>query len=118
MAVQVGTLYPLVRSPGLGDHVDTFLTAATWVDVAQLAANTANPYTLAVGANVFRVISSVFPTYGNLNGAAAIPVAGVTNGTASFIIPASGLYMLRPAGLSVLSLICASAAFVTIEAWN
>lgn len=117
MAVAVGKLFPLTRSPGLGDHYSDFLTAPTWVDVVQLAANTAAPYTLAAGAIIFRLTPTVIPTYGNFNGAAVIPAAGVANGTASFPIGGQ-TYLLRPGNLTALSLICASACFVTIEAWN
>jgi len=117
MAVAVGKLLPVLRSPALGDHYSDFLTAPTWVDVVQLAANTAVTYTLAVGATIFRLTPTVIPTYGNLNGDAIVPTASVVNGTASF--PVGGqTYLLKPNGLNSLSLICASASFVTIEAWN
>jgi hypothetical protein len=117
MAVVVGTLFPVIRSPGLGDHFSDFLSAPTWVDVVQLTANTAANYTLAAGANIFRLTPTVIPTYGNFNGAAVVPAAGVVNGTASFPIGGQ-TYLIRPAGLTTLSLICGTAGFVTIEAWN
>jgi len=117
MAVVVGTLYPVLRSPGLGMTFSDFLSAPTWVDVVSIAAGVASAYTLAIGANIFRLTPTVIPTYGNFNGAAVVPIAGVVTGTASF--PVGGqTYLLRPAGLSTLSLICAGACIVTIEAWN
>jgi len=117
MAVAVGKLLPVIRSPALGDHYSDFLTAPTWVDVVQLTANTAAGYTLAVGASIFRLTPTVIPTYGNFNGAAVVPAAGVTDGTASF--PVGGqTYLLASGSLRTLSLICASACLVTIEAWN
>jgi len=117
MAVVVGTLFPLIRSPGVGDHFSDFLSAPTWVDVVSITAGAAANYTLAVGANIFRLTPTVIPCYGNFNGAAAAPTAGVVNGTASF--PVGGqTYLLRPPGVTALSLICAAACLVTIEVWN
>jgi len=117
MAVAVGTLFPLIRSPGLGYSFSDFLSAPTWVDVVALVGGAASNYTLAAGANIFRLTPTVIPAYGNFNGAAALPTVGVTNGTASFPIGGQ-TYLLRDAGLPTLSLICASACLVTIEAWN
>jgi hypothetical protein len=117
MAVVIGTLYPVLRSPSLGSSYSDFLTAPTWVDVVQLGAGAAASYTLPAGGTIFRLTPTVIPTYGNLNGAAVVPVAGVVNGTASF--PVGGqTYLVKPAGVTTLSLICATASFVTIEVWN
>lgn|SRR5215469_17065790 len=117
MAVAVGRLIPFVRSPSPGDHFSDFLSAPTWVDVVSLAAGAASNYTPPAGAVAFRLTPTVIPTYGNFNGAAVVPAAGVVNGTASF--PVGGqTYLLSPGGLTPLSLICASACFVTIEVWN
>jgi hypothetical protein len=117
MAVQVGTLFPVLRSPAQGMSFSDFLSAPTWVDVVALTAGTAASYTLPAAASIFRLTPTVIPTYGNFNGTAVAPSAGVTNGTASFPIGGQ-TYLLRPAGLATLSLICAAACLVTVEAWN
>ena len=77
-----------------------FVPASRWVDVVSLSASTAGSYTVPSNVSLLRLTPTVVPTYGNLNGAAVIPAAGV----------------LKPG--DVLSLICGSACFVTIEAWN
>jgi hypothetical protein len=118
MAVVIGTLYPVLRSPGLGGTVfSDFLTAPTWVDVVALTAATAASYTLQTTANIFRVTSTVVATYGNFNGTAVTPSANVVNGTASFPIVGQAL-LIRPPGVTVLSLINAATAVVVIESWN
>ena len=117
MAVVIGTLYPLLRSPSFGPSYSDFLSAPTWVDVVSLGAGAAGSYTLPAGSSIYRLTPTVIPTYGNLNGAAVVPTAGVINGTASF--PVGGqTYLLRPPGVTALSLICAAACLVTIEVWN
>src|SRR5215471_3684709 len=116
MAVIVGPLLAPQRFTA-NYPFSSFLTAPTWVDVVAIGAGVAASYTLPATATIFRLTPTVIPTYGNFNGNAAVPAAGVTNGTASF--PVGGqTYLLPPAGLSTLSLICATACLVTIEAWN
>jgi hypothetical protein len=117
MAVVVGTLYPVLRTPALGGTVfSDFITAATWVDVVALSAAVAASYTLPLTANIFRVTSNIAATFGNFNGTAVTPSTGVVNGTASFPIGTQAL-LIRPPGVTALSLINAGAAVVTIEAW-
>src|SRR5215467_6790541 len=100
MAVIIGTLNPLIRSPSLGSSYSDFLSAATWVDVVSLGAGVAGSYTLPAGSSIYRITPTVIPTYGNFNGAAVAPTAGVVNGTASF--PVGGqTYLLRPPGVSI-----------------
>lgn len=104
--------------PALSNGLPTaFVAAPTWVDAVALTANTAATYTIPKGAHVLRLTPSVVPTYGNLNAAAVIPVAGVTNGSASFPV-VSQTYLGVVSGLSALSLICASACEVLIEVWS
>src|SRR5215471_7614014 len=101
MAVVIGTLLPLIRSPSPGASYSDFLSATTWVDVVALAAGTANSYTLPAGSTIYRLTPTAFPTYGNFNGAAVVPTVGVTNGTASFPLPGpvgGQTYLLRPPG--------------------
>jgi hypothetical protein len=120
MAVIIGTLYPLLRSPSFGASYSDFLSAPTWVDVVALTAGAAGSYTLPAGSSVYRLTPTVIPTYGNFNGTAVVPSAGVTNGTASF--PLNGqtgqTYLLRPTGATTLSLICTAICAVTVEVWN
>jgi len=114
MAVIVGPLAPATRQ---GQPVGGFMTAPTWIDVVSLTGGAAASYTLPPTATVFRCTPTVIPTYGTFNGTATVPSAGVINGTGSF--PVGGqTYLVMPAGLNVLSLICAQACVVTIEAWN
>jgi hypothetical protein len=117
MAVVIGTLFPLLRSPSFGSSYSDFLSAPTWVDVVALGAGAAGSYTLPVGSSIYRLTPTFIPTYGNFNGTAVVPSAGVTNGTASF--PVGGqTYLLRPTGVTTLSLICSTASSVSIEVWN
>lgn len=91
------------------------LWAPEWVDARVLAAATAETYT--VPANVsFVVLSSATGFYINLTGTAAVPGADVTDGTASFYVPAS-IQCRVPTGSSI-SMIITAGGVVTIAGYN
>lgn len=99
-----------------GKTLQNFITAPTWVDNRRLAAGVAETYTVPTGGVICRLTPTVIPCYGNVNGAATIPAADVTDGSASF--PVGGqTYMVLEGGQN-LSLICASTCDVTIEVWS
>lgn len=115
MAASKEALKPVVRQnmqvQGYG-----FLNASRWVDVVQLAANTAKTYTVPAGISKLRLTPTVIPAYGCLSGTATLPTADVTTGVASF--PVGGQTCIDVHVADALSLICAANSFITIEGWS
>lgn len=118
----IDRLRPIPRQQGI--QVPDVVSASRWIDAIALSASTAASYTLPVDADgnkatLLRLSSTAGPIYFNWNGTAAIPTT-VTDGTASAIIhpDLQGEFVVAPLSTDTLSLICASSAKVTIEAWN
>ena len=80
-----------------------------WVDAVVLGGAGAESYTVPASAS-FCLITCNAPVYGCISGTAVVPVAGTTDGTASFYI-AAGTQVKLDSG-DTLSLIRASAAAV------
>lgn len=86
-----------------------------WIDQVQLAANTAEGYTVPVGITKLRIRVSTGLVYCNPNGTAVIPVADKVDGTGSFQVDPLDFFDVDSG--TVLSFIGAGTSVLTVEAW-
>jgi hypothetical protein len=116
VAQTVNRLGHIVRD---GSPLTHWTSVPTWVDVVALSANTAKDYELKPGAVLIRLTPDVIPCYGSVTGPAVLPTVDVSDGSASFPVGAQTYVVIDHGAVDAdLSLICASAATVTIEVWN
>lgn len=86
-----------------------------WVDAMVLAANVAETYTVPATAD-FVLISSDVGFYINTNATATVPATEVTNGAASFYVPASIQIVVNSS--DAVSLIATATAKITIGCYK
>lgn len=86
----------------------------TYVDVRVLGAGVNEDHTLPAGARYVIFSSNCADFYAKRGGAAAVPAADVTNGSASELNP-SGYFV---AGVTTLGLIAPTSCIVTISVYN
>lgn len=116
-------IMPVPRNQGV--QVPSLLPLADWADSLVLAGGAAESYAVKSDASgnkgvMLRINASVGPLYINANGAATVPVADTTDGSASILIHAElgAILLALPSATDTLSVICPSASVVTIEAWS
>lgn len=102
-----------------GQPIQQFISGATWVDQVAVSTSAAT-YDIPEGAAFLRITptSGAGATYGSFVEVAVTPAAGKTDGSGSFPIPAAGLCVVAPPGVTTISIISASNGYVTIEVWN
>lgn len=119
----VTTMFPLSRQQGV--QIPNIVSEAQWVDAISLTAGTAASYTLPADANgvkatLFRLTATTGPLYINWTTTATVTSSTVTDGTASRMLRTDldSVFVLAPLSTDTLSVICASNAKLTIEAWK
>jgi hypothetical protein len=130
MAVTPGIprLVPITRNQGV--QIPNLWPLSSWIDSIVLAANVAQSYALKSDGTldfenytrngiILRLCASAGPVYIDHRQAAVIPTATTTTGLSAICIhPELELVTLvMPLSTEALSLICAVASVVTIEAW-
>jgi hypothetical protein len=121
---QITRLGPIPRQQGLA--IPGAVVPPRWVDAHTIAVGVAETYTLptdAAGrkASILRLTCTSGILYVKWDGAATIPAADVTNGTASFLVAANQRrrFLAAPSSAYALSFITSAAtAAVIIEAWS
>lgn len=122
MAASIKRIVPIARNQGV--PIAGLVQLAKWTDAIALLAGAAALYTLPTDAagnkgTILRLTCNAGPIYINFNTTATVP-ATVTTGLASTMIRTD----LGPALIAVpdaaasMSVICPSAAELTIEAWS
>ena len=123
MANSINRLQAVPRNQGV--QIPGLLPTADWCDSRSLAGGVAEliaPPEDADGnrATIFRINSTAGPLYINWNATATVPAADTTNGSSAIMIHSElGAVLVSAAVASEsLSIICAAASIVTIEAWR
>jgi hypothetical protein len=116
-------LRPIARQQGV--QIPHLLSAPDWCNATTLAPGVAHAFTPPTDsagnlATIFRINSTDSPLYLNFNGTAVAPTVNVTNGSASIIVHSKRhpAIIAAPVATDTLSVLCASAATVTVEAWS
>jgi hypothetical protein len=120
----IDTLRPVTRQQGT--QIPNLSPTARWIDSVALVAGVAKSYTLPTDiggakAEILGLSATDGPVYGNFTGAAIVNVADSLTGVASLLFrtDAGASYLITvPQGATALSLICANACVVTLEAWR
>lgn len=125
---KIPRLVPIARQQGI--QIPDLWPLSLWVDSVALAANTAQTYALKSDGDVdfnnntrhgiiLRLSASAGPVYIDHRQAAVIPTATTTNGLSAICThpELEPVQLVMPLSTESLSLICASASIVTIEAW-
>ncbi|SRR6266851_7902113 len=122
MVASIRRIEPVARGPGI--QVPGLLPIGEWIDALVLVANTPQSYTLPTDASarrgpILRITANAGPLYINFQGTAAVPVANLT-GTSSIMLRTDlgPMLLVAPNFGSAMSVICPSAAIVTIEAFG
>ncbi len=89
------------------------LNFSAYMDARVLAATTAKVHTIPAGARSVRFTGTI-PFWINFGGAAVIPAADVTDGTASILILTDRLYAI-PATATTIGIIASAICTVTME---
>lgn len=92
-----------------------FPPAPQWIDQVELDGSNPASYTIPTGAS-YLVINCTVATYYVSTGTAAVPAAGITNGTGSML----GVTQIdvRDTNVTALSFIAGSSGYVTISVYK
>ena len=117
-------MVPVPRNQGI--QVPGLWPVATWIDCLVLVGGAAQSYTLPHDAQtpnqramILRLTANAGPLFINFNGTAVVPIAK-SDGTSPIMVRTDlgPMLLVAPDFASALSVICPSAAIVTIEAWS
>lgn len=96
------------------DIAQFFLPAPTWIDQVSITGGANTSYTIPSTA-IYIVISAPSSDFWvKIDAAAVVPIAGITDGTGSFLNPAQ--FNVR--GVTTIGFISASSIFITIAVYE
>jgi len=112
----MATIVPLKEVTLGHDTIEGFFPPAPeWVDQVSLDGSNASTYSVPTGARWLVLNSTATDWYLRADGnAAVVPAAGITNGTGSMLTPTQ----IDVTDVSSISLICASACYITISVYK